>query len=271
MPLKKILSCCVLLLMYAAALKAQDISAYNVIWNSQSKNSSESMPLGGGDIGCNVWVENNDLIFYIGRSGTFDENGSMLKLGRVRLQLSPNPFKNTFKQELKLKQGYIEITGDNHTVIKLWVEVFKPVIHVELSSDKKLTAKAIFEDWRTQDRQLSVAERHQAWGYSNVTPEELPVYTRKDTVRPRAASLVWYHVDRNDEMVLDREAVQQHLGSVKNQLWNPMKNLIFGGELIAGNMKFTGTMDSIYVASKFGYSAAYCSQQHFGMDAGFGC
>jgi hypothetical protein len=47
------------------------------------------MPLGGGDIGCNVWFENNDLIFYISRSGKFDENESMLKLGHVRLQLSP--------------------------------------------------------------------------------------------------------------------------------------------------------------------------------------
>jgi hypothetical protein len=78
------------------------------------------MLLGGGDIGCNVWVENNDLLFYIARNGTFDENGSMLKLGRVRLHLSPNPFKSSFKQELKLKQVYVEITGDNHTRIKLW-------------------------------------------------------------------------------------------------------------------------------------------------------
>jgi len=209
------------------------------------------MPLGGGDVGCNVWVENNDLIFYIGRGGTFDENGSMLKLARVRLQLSPNPFKSNFKQELKLKQGHIEITGDNHTLIKLWVEVFKPVIHVEVSSGEKLTAKAIFEDWRTSDRQLSVEERHQAWGYSNVTPDELPIYTRKDTIRPQTSSLVWYHRDSKDEMVSDREAVQQHLGKVKDQVWNPMKDLIFGGELIAKGMRFTGTMDSIYVAAKY--------------------
>lgn len=209
------------------------------------------MPLGGGDVGCNVWVENNDILFYIGRGGTFDENGSMLKLGRVRLQLSPNPFKNSFHQELKLKEGHIEIKGDNNTLIKLWVEVFKPVIHVEVSSAQKLTAKATFENWRTADRQMAVDERHQAWGYSNVTPEELPLYTRKDTIRPQTSSLIWYHQDRNDEMVIDREAVQQHLGNLKSQLWNPMKNLIFGGELVAKNMKFTGTMDSIYVATKY--------------------
>ncbi|HEY4193978.1 MAG TPA: DUF5703 domain-containing protein, partial [Mucilaginibacter sp.] len=198
--LKKIVPSLVLLLISTAASKAQDISAYNVVWNSQSKNSSESMPLGGGDIGCNVWVENNDIIFYIGRSGTFDENNSMLKLGRVRLNLTPNPFKNTFKQELKLKDGSIEITGDHHTRIKLWVEVFKPVIHVEVSGDEKLITKATFEDWRTEDRALSPDERHQAYSFNLTEQDKLPIYTRKDTVKPHTADLIWYHQDRNDEM-----------------------------------------------------------------------
>ena len=29
----------------------------NVVWNTPSRNSSESMPCGGGDIGMNIWVE----------------------------------------------------------------------------------------------------------------------------------------------------------------------------------------------------------------------
>ncbi len=37
------------------------------------------MPLGGGDVGLNVWVENNEILFYIGQSGTLDENNQMLK------------------------------------------------------------------------------------------------------------------------------------------------------------------------------------------------
>ena len=67
---------------------------YNQIWTSQSENSSQSMPLGGGDIGLNVWVEKGDLYFYISRSGTFDEHNTLLKLGRVKVALEPNPFKD---------------------------------------------------------------------------------------------------------------------------------------------------------------------------------
>lgn len=44
-----------------AAIATHPIDQYNVVWTSQSKNSGESMPVGGGDIGLNVWLEDGDL------------------------------------------------------------------------------------------------------------------------------------------------------------------------------------------------------------------
>ena len=93
-----------ILLLLALLTHAQtELATNNITWTGPSQNSGESMPCGGGDVGLNVWVENGDVLFYIARSGTFDENNSLLKLGRVRLHLTPNPFdKGTFRQELKL-------------------------------------------------------------------------------------------------------------------------------------------------------------------------
>lgn len=66
----------------------QTLKQYNLVWESQSLNSSESMPCGGGDIGLNVWVENGDTFFYIARSGTFVE--VELKNGKVKIiQVQP--------------------------------------------------------------------------------------------------------------------------------------------------------------------------------------
>ena len=59
----------------------------NVVWNTPSRNSSESMPCGGGDIGMNIWVEEGDLLFYVSRSGTFDENNCQLKLKSDKVKL----------------------------------------------------------------------------------------------------------------------------------------------------------------------------------------
>jgi len=53
---------------------ASKLGAYNVVWDTPSKDASESMPCGGGDIGLNVWVENGDILFYMQRSGSLAEN-----------------------------------------------------------------------------------------------------------------------------------------------------------------------------------------------------
>jgi len=90
------------------------LDAYNIIWDASSKNSSESMPCGGRDIGLNVWVEDGEVLFYMQRSGSLAETNEYLKLGRVRLRLDPNPFDATdaeFRQEFKLREGYVEIRG----------------------------------------------------------------------------------------------------------------------------------------------------------------
>src|SRR6476659_6924089 len=94
---------CIGFLFSTSAQNKTELDKNNITWTTQSKNSSESMPCGGGDIGLNVWVENNELLFYIARSGTFDETNALLKLGRVRVKLSPNPFEgNSFQQQLVL-------------------------------------------------------------------------------------------------------------------------------------------------------------------------
>ncbi len=63
------------------------VEDYNIVWTSQSKNSSESMPVGGRDIGINVWAKDGDLLIYVQRNGSFDENNEYLKLGRLRLSV----------------------------------------------------------------------------------------------------------------------------------------------------------------------------------------
>ena len=110
-------------LLASVAIHAQPaaLEDYSITWTTPSTNASESMPCGGGDIGLNVWVENGDVLFYVSKSGTFDENNALLKLGRVRVKLSPNPFEgNVFKQELILKDGYLKINGSNGFVNVSW-------------------------------------------------------------------------------------------------------------------------------------------------------
>jgi hypothetical protein len=123
------------------------------------------MPCGGGDIGLNVWVEKGDVLFYIARSGAFDENNSMLKQGRVRIRFNPNPFEGkTFRQELNLNEGCVTIHGENNGIavdIRIWVDVFHPVIHTEVSGNQELSAQIFYENWRYEDRPIVKSELRQ--------------------------------------------------------------------------------------------------------------
>jgi len=226
---------------------------YNVVWKNQSRNSGESMPCGGGDIGLNVWVENGEIFCYLSRSGAFDENNVFPKLGRVRLKLTPNPFDKgeTFRQELKLKEGFVEITGKKNgktTNVRFWVDVFRPVVHIETSGNQPVVAEATYESWRTQDRYWNdKGEVRASLAYRDAPMKAL---IRKDSIRFDANQVVWFH--RNQEQTLfDITVKQQELESVKDQLWNPLKGLTFGGLMVGQNMIADGNNEGKYASTNY--------------------
>lgn len=194
------------------------------------------MPCGGGDIGLNVWVEKGDLLFYISRSGTFDEHNVFPKLGRVRVRLSPNPFEDggEFQQELKLNEGFLEITGRKgklSATIKVWVEVFSPVIHVDAASSSPVSAQAWYESWRTVAGELKGNARS-ASSYK-WTAKSVPVFP--DSVKHEDNGVLFYHQNR-DSTIFDAMVRQQQLDAVKSRLWNPLNKLTYGGRMTGENM-----------------------------------
>lgn len=262
-------SICILsLLVGVSALWGQHA---NVIWNTPSRNSSESMPCGGGDIGMNIWVENGDVLFYVSRSGTFDENNCQLKQGRFRLRLSPNPFENVtdFRQELKLKDGYVEIASGG-TQIQCWVDVFHPVVHVEIANAQPLQAEVSYENWRYQDRLVRKGEGQQCsykWAppQGTVTSADFVSLDEKTGGSGKKNQLMFYH--RNPaETVFDVVVAQQGMEEVKSQMMNPLKHLTFGGYFIGDNLEFAETEDAVYAGTdyrawKFRSSKALRKQQ----------
>ena len=82
-------------------VQSSSIKQFDVIWNDQSKDSWESMPCGGGSLGLNVWVENNDLYILMASPESWITlesrfpgqnqietpiNRKLVKLGRLRIR-----------------------------------------------------------------------------------------------------------------------------------------------------------------------------------------
>jgi hypothetical protein len=241
------------LMLLPAWLFAQNknLDKYNPVWTSQSTSSAESMPCGGGDIGLNVWVENGDLLVYLSKSGTFDENNTMLKLGRIRVKLYPNPFVGKeFKQELKLNDGCIHITGADGKLsasINIWVDVFQPVVHLGIKSSQPITTQAAYESWRYRDRQVHGKENNQSsWKFA--APPITTTYA--DSINFVGNTVQFYHHNR-DSTIFDATVAEQAMQSVKGQMFNPLKNLTFGGSLSGDNMIAAGTTTGTYAGTDF--------------------
>lgn len=241
--MKRILFLCFFILL-VLAVGAQP---HDYEWTSPSKNSSESMPCGGGDVGMNVWVENGDVLFYLSRSGCFDENNTLLKLGRFRISLSPGLDMQSFRQILHLNEGYVEVT-DGKTSVQLWADVNKPVVHVTASSrQQKVVVGATYESWRTRDITMTKRECFQS-SYKFAAPKGLQ--TRHDSIMATDDAVSFVH-HNDDVTIFDATVSQQGMDSVKERLYNPLRQLTFGGRLSGKGFVFVDKVSGRYASSDY--------------------
>lgn len=224
---------------------------YDVVWTTQSNNASESMPCGGGDIGMNVWVEKGELFIYVARSGNFDENNALMKSGRIRVRLFPNPLTGkNFKQQLHLDKGYVSIEARDNgvtTTIKIWADVFKPVAHIDIFSKQIITVEASYESWRYRDRVITTREN---WGNSWKWGAPKNNVYKKDVIDFNRNNVLFYH-HNSSETIFDAVVKQQGMESVKDQLYNPIKQLAFGGSFSGKNFIPAGTDTGSYAQTDF--------------------
>lgn len=230
-------------------------------WTTESRNASESMPCGGGDVGMNVWVEGGDVLFYLSRSGCFDENNTLLKLGRFRIHLSEPLNTRSLRQQLVVGDGYWQVT-DGQTWVQLWADVEKPVVHIEVSREKEKTGVEVtYESWRTRDVVLSKRARFQT-SYKFAAPKGLT--TRHDSIIAERSALSFLH-HNGEHTIFDATVSQQQLDAVKHRLYNPLRNLTFGGRLQGKGFVLKGQTHGRYASTDYEgwtYASERPSQRH---------
>jgi hypothetical protein len=178
----------------------------------------------------NIWTEGGDVVFYLCRSGSFDENNTLLKAGRFRIRLTPALQTGRIRQTLHLNDGYVSLT-DGETTVAVWADVFRPVVHVEVNGNRPVTVKAEYENWRTADRLIDRREGQQC-SYKWTVPAGL--VTSKDSIRSEGNTVTFWH--RNPaKTVFDVVVAQQGLEADAGRLYNPIGNLITGGRMTGSN------------------------------------
>lgn len=211
-------------LMLAATVAAQDF--YQVVWDSPSKDSSGSMPLGNGDIGINAWAEENgDVLFYIGKTDAWSAHVRLLKLGRIRLSTAPNILAGTpWSQTLDTRRGLLEIKAGEAS-LRIWVDANYPAIRVEAAAPAPFTMTAALEPWRTHPRELLPEERDSAYGMAE-SPG--PIVEEADILPGAPESpIVWFH--RNNTSIWPDTLQLQGMNDWISSGKDPLINRSFGG------------------------------------------
>ncbi|TKG97327.1 hypothetical protein EYV94_02535 [Puteibacter caeruleilacunae] len=183
----------------------ENLKHCNVVWNSPSGDANGSMPIGNGDVGLNVWVEDNgDICFFIGKTDAWGDNGRLLKVGKVRVKCEPAVIAQgaQFTQELDLASGTIKIHTstvvdgkDADLNFNLWVDANNPVIHITHECSIPLSMTANIELWRTEEESLPEI------GVSDLLEKrDMPgslykavVVQPDDVIKGSETSIGWYH------------------------------------------------------------------------------
>jgi len=241
------------------------LDACNVTWETPSEDHNGSMPIGNGDIGMNVWVDpSGNLWLLLSKTDAWSENCRLLKLGRVRVSLTPNPFTEgaPFRQVLRLRQGEITITAggaDQAVTMTVWVDANNPAIHIEGDSAVPRTMQVTLDLWRTTRRELTGKELNSAYGLQGAP---FSVYVHPDTVlEGQKDRIVWYH--RNEESIWRNNLRHQGLGGFIGKSTDPLLGRTFGGRIEGTGLanEDAATLKSSAASKRFEFSIyPYCAQ-----------
>ena len=222
----------------------------HVVWHTPGRNAADGMPVGGCDLGLLVWTEGGDVLLYADRSGSFDENSQMLKLGRIRIRLSPNPFGEEgtdFSQTLAPEQGLVQISGrspeSGTAAVTVWAQTARSAAHIRIESERPVSVSVRYESWRLEPRPQARYARVSCFSLMGWPGE---VETLPDQVEFVGNRVRFGHHNDNDRLVFDKLVAEQGLEPVRDALWNPQRDFRFGGLLGAEGLRADGTEEGSY-------------------------
>jgi alpha-L-fucosidase 2 len=219
------------LMISAGAATAHPDGANDVVWTTPGHDENDSMPIGNGDLAANVWTEQQgDLILLVAKSDAWTELNKLVKLGRIRLQLTPNPFVGgaNYTQTLHLDDASVEIRSGTNS-LQVWVDANHPVLHVSAKLDTPSTLRATLETWRDQSRPYDEPSPEKG-GLFGLGQHSIPLQFGADNVLEAGSSQVsWLHF--NDTSIFPIVLRQQHLESLAARDSDPLLHRAFGAAL----------------------------------------
>ncbi|MCP5538265.1 MAG: hypothetical protein H7A51_18785 [Akkermansiaceae bacterium] len=213
-----------------------------------AEDSNQSMPLGNGDIGVNVWTEaNGDLLFYISKSDAWGENSETLKIGKLRLHIDSQPFApGQVVQKLTAHDGLYSVNATQKNggtvTVELWVDAHHPQVMLRVQSTDDEIFTLSNEQMRKEDRVVqthispwTACEANQAYAMDMNGQATLTFH--KDDIVPLAkqpSAIAWAHYNRTS--VWKENIRVNWLDENDQELVDPLTQFAFGAHVRADGL-----------------------------------
>ncbi len=110
---------------------------------------------------------------------------------------------------LRLSRG--AMTGQ-HVLIKLWVDVYNPVVHLDLEADQNIELSISYESWRTEDKELlPIQFGRERFTCFNLEGYPGKVIRVKDQIIPADNGILFYHRNPEEKLIPEVLIKQQDL------------------------------------------------------------
>ena len=189
-----------------------DAKIYNTVKKGLCNSKKESMPIGNGDIGANIWADKNgDINILISKTDSISELGRLLKVGLVKLSLDVPVFINEEPDTvLDLTEGSIKV---KNSVAEVKIAAFRDtsLIGAKLYTNENIKLKAQSVIWRKEIRKHD--PKDSSARYENNCPFDL--FESPDV---RVSENTVYHF--NEWSYVDYTKKNQHLREIKDNIKN---------------------------------------------------
>ncbi len=220
------------------------VGRFPLTWKTPRDDPRSSLPLGNGDISLNVWVDTKgDLLFYVGKTDSWGDNGRLLKVGRLRFHVpGGNPPIPGFSETLGLADGTFRFTigkGKGARRGRVWVDARHPVVVVELSGESPFPVEASLEPWRKKRETLPSLEVSDVLlDRSRPGNMHAPCVVEPDTfIEGTGKGIGWYHYNVKS---VGPNLTGKIQGTAGLHRPDPLLHRIFGGLLLSKGAKRKG-------------------------------
>ncbi|MGN0538932.1 MAG: DUF5703 domain-containing protein [Candidatus Fimenecus sp.] len=107
------------------------ISSYDFKYKGLMKSSMDSIPLGNGDLGANIWASGNEINILLSKTDAFSRLHRLLKTGYIKLRFQDGVLNENLDFHLVLEEGILKISNENIRA-EIYADAFEPVYITEI-------------------------------------------------------------------------------------------------------------------------------------------